>query len=76
MDQPETREMYGEIASLIASIAQAFALDDATVIGALERGEVALDFGKDANGNTFVAATYAGRTARIYKGAIQHPESA
>ena len=75
MDKPDSREMYTEVASLIASLGQAFGLDDGAVIGTLERGEVALEFGQDANDNKFVAATYQGRSARIYQGAIQHPES-
>jgi hypothetical protein len=75
MDKPDSREMYGEIATLIASLAKALVLTDAETIAALERGEIAVDFGQDANTNKFVAATYQGRTVRIYQGAIRHAES-
>ena len=75
MDESESREMYGEIATLIASLAKALTLPDAEVIAAIERGEVAVDFGQDDTGNKFVAATYQGRTVRLYQGAIRHAES-
>jgi hypothetical protein len=69
----ETREMYGEIAGLIGALAKALALEEDAVIAAVERGALALDFGADDNGNRYVAATYQGRTARVYQGAIRHP---
>jgi hypothetical protein len=72
MNKPETREMYGEIAALVASVAKALELSDADTIAAMERGEIGLDFGADENGNRFVAATHAGRTTKIYAGAIKH----
>ncbi len=74
MDKPDSREMYGEIANLIGSLAKALAMTDAEVIGAVERGEVTVDFGQDPNGNRFVAVTYGERKIRIYQGAIQHDE--
>lgn len=70
--KPETREMYGEIATLVASLGKALGLSDAETIAAIERGVVTVDFGEDDNGNRFVAATYEGRTARVYAGAIKH----
>jgi hypothetical protein len=75
MGEPESREMYGEIANLIASLAKVFALSDAEIIAALERGEIGMDFGQDANGNRFVAASYLGKTARVYQGAVKHAET-
>ena len=75
MNKPESREMYGEIATLIATLAKAFVLTDADTIAALERGEIAVEFGQDTNGNKFVAATYEGRTVRVYQGAIKHSET-
>ena len=75
MDKSDSREMYGEIATLIASLAKALVLTDADTVAALERGEIALDYGQDANGNRFVAAAYQGRTVRIYQGAIKHAET-
>jgi hypothetical protein len=74
MAQPETREMYGEIATLIGSLAKALGITDAEVIAGVERGEVVMQFGRDENGNRFVAATHRGQTARVYQGAIRHPE--
>ena len=71
----DSREMYGEIAALVASLAKAFALAEPAVITALEKGEITMDFGKDANGNPFVMATHGDKTARIYQGAIKHPET-
>ena len=71
MSDSETREMYGEIATLIASVGKALGLSDAETIAAIERGALALDGGEDENGNRFVAATYEGQTARVYAGAIK-----
>jgi hypothetical protein len=68
---PETREMYTEIAALIAALAKTFAITDADAAAALESGAMALDFAEDANGNRFVNATYAARTGRVYQGAIK-----
>jgi hypothetical protein len=74
MTKSESREMYGEIAALVSSLAKAFALTEAAVITALEKGEITMDFGKDANGNPFVMATHGEKTARIYQGAIKHAD--
>lgn len=67
----DSREMYREIAGLVASLAQAFAVSEAAIVTALEQDSIALGFHEDANGNRFVAARYAGRQARIYQGAIK-----
>jgi hypothetical protein len=72
MAQPESREMYGEIAALVGSLAKALGLTEAATITALERGEIAMDFARDTNGNPFVTATYGDKTARVYQGAIKH----
>lgn len=72
---PENREMYKEIAALIAAIGKAFARPEGDVIALLDQQAVSLEFSRDANGNRFVLATLEGRTARIYQGAIkQEPE--
>lgn len=72
---PENREMYSEIAALVASLGKAFGCAESEIISALEKNAVALDFGRDENGNRFVLATFAGKTARLYQGAIkQEPE--
>ncbi len=68
----EARESYSEIAALIASLAKTFSLSDADVAQAIESGQMHLDFSQDDSGNRFVAATFQGTTARIYKGAIKH----
>ena len=68
---PESREMFTEITSLMASLAKALGLSEADTAAAVERGEVTLDLARDANGNPFVAATYKGTTARVYQGAIK-----
>lgn len=68
----EPREMYGEISALIGSLAKSFGLSDSVAAQAVESGAIALSFGRDDSGNAFVAATYEGKTARIYKGAIKH----
>ena len=67
----EQREMYAEIAALVGALAKTFAMKDAEAATAVESGAMALDFAQDANGNRFVAATYAGKTARVYQGAIK-----
>jgi len=74
---PENREMYNEIAALVASIGKAFGRPESEVIAALEKNAIAVDFGRDENGNRFVLATFEGKTARLYQGAIkQEPEQA
>ena len=76
-DALENREMYKEIAALVAAIGKAFSRPETEVIEALDKNALSLEFGRDANGNRFVLATLAGRTARIYQGAIkQEPEKA
>ena len=67
----ETREMYPEIAGLVASLAKAFATTEAKIVTGIEQGTIALAFHRDENGNRFVAASYAGQTARVYQGAIK-----
>lgn len=72
----ENREMYKEIAALVASIGKAFGRAESEVISALEKNAIALEFGRDENGNRFVLAAFDGKTARIYQGAIkQEPET-
>ncbi|MGE4062372.1 MAG: hypothetical protein AB7E79_03300 [Rhodospirillaceae bacterium] len=68
---PENREMYKEIAALVAAIAKAFARPESDVIAALDKNMVSLEFGRDANGNRFVLAGLEGKSARIYQGAIK-----
>jgi hypothetical protein len=68
---PDSREMYPEIAALVAAIAKAFARPDGEVIAALESNAIGLEFAQDENGNRFVLASFEGRTARIYQGAIK-----
>ena len=71
----DPREMYGEIAALIGALAKTFVIEESAAAAAVESGAMALEFGRDANGNRFVAATFAGRTARVYQGAIKHDDS-
>lgn len=70
------REMYQEIAELVGTIAKAFLMEDADAIRCLEAGEISLSFDEDDNGNPFVLATYQGRRARLYKGAISYETAA
>ena len=69
---PETREMFTEISSLVASIAKALDLPEAETAAAVERGEIELSLGRDANGNAFVVARQGGKSVRVYQGAIKH----
>ncbi len=67
------REMYSEIGALIGAVAQAFSITEAEAIAAAEQNRLAMEFGRDANGNPFVTATLDGKaSARIYQGAIKH----
>lgn len=71
----ENREMYKEIAALVAAIGKAFGRPESDIIAALEKNAVGIEFSRDENGNRFVLATLDGKTARIYQGAIkQEPE--
>lgn len=74
--RPDPREMYAEIAALIGALGKSFALKDSETAAAVESGAMALEFGRDANGNAYVAATYQGQTARVYQGAIKRAASA
>jgi len=69
--RPETREMYAEIAALVAAVGKAFALSEDDAAQALEDGEITLEFGRDSNGNRFVLAQRGETSARIYQGAIK-----
>jgi len=69
----ESREMFAEITSLMASLAKALDMSEADAVAALERGDVTLHLDRDANGNPFVAATHGSKTARVYQGAIKRP---
>ncbi len=68
---PENREMYQEIAALVAALGKAFSLAESEVISALEKNAIGLEFGHDENGNRFVLATLSGKTTRVYQGAIK-----
>jgi hypothetical protein len=70
----DRREMYNEISALVAALAKTFAMKDADAAQALESGAMTLDFAEDGNGNRYVAATYQGKTARVYQGAIKRSE--
>lgn len=67
--------MYAEIAALVGALAKTFGLEEAAAAAAVETGTMTLAFGRDANGNRFVAATFGGKTSRIYQGAIKHDDS-
>ena len=68
----DPREMYEEISALVGGLGRAFDLDESRVITALELQEITMTFDVDANGNRFALATYRGRAARLYAGAIKH----
>ena len=53
-------------------LAKAFDLQGEATAKALEDGSMSLVFGQDEAGNRFVEASHAGRSARIYQGAIKH----
>lgn len=67
----DRREMYGEIAALVGALAKTFVLEESAAAAAVESGAMTLAFDRDANGNRFVSATFEGRTARVYQGAIK-----
>jgi hypothetical protein len=70
-DQRDQREMYTEIGALIGAIAEAFSISEEDVVSAVEGHRIAMTLARDSNGNPFVAATYDGRSARIYQRAIK-----
>ena len=76
MTKPDTREMYGEIATLMGALAKALTLSESDTIAAVERGEVTINFGKADNGNRFIAAGYQGKVVLLYQGAIKHAPDA
>lgn len=65
------REMFDEITALMGGIAKAFELDESAAITEVEDGRIQMEFDEDANGNRFVLATYEGKSARLYAGAIK-----
>lgn len=68
------KEMYDEIAQLLGNIGKALDLPDDQVAKAVEDGSVALQMAMDERGQRYVRATHAGRSARLYPGAILHEE--
>ncbi|MSO72647.1 MAG: hypothetical protein EXQ84_03430 [Rhodospirillaceae bacterium] len=70
----ENREMYSEIAALVGTLAKTFAIEERVAAAGIESGALTLNFAADANGNRYVAASYAGRAARLYKDAIKHAD--
>ena len=70
----EPREMYSEISALVGTLAKTFGLKDSDAAAAVESGDMTLAFSRDANGNRFVAASYGGKTARLYQGAVKHAD--
>ena len=71
MTERDPREMYTEIGALIGAIAEAFGISHDDAVRAVEQNRVAMSLARDSNGNPFVEATYDGRTARLYQGAIK-----
>ena len=71
MTERDPREMYTEIGALIGAIAEAFGIAHDDAVRAVEQNRVAMSLARDSNGNPFVEATYDGRTARLYQGAIK-----
>jgi hypothetical protein len=69
--KPESREMFTEISSLVASLAKALGLPEAETAAAVERGEIRLSLDRDANGNAFIAARHGEKSVRVYQGAIK-----
>ena len=57
--------------ALVAALAKSFAVKDEEAAQAVESEAMALQFGRDANGNRFVTAQYQGQTNRVYQGAIK-----
>jgi hypothetical protein len=76
LDVRDHREMYKEIAALVAAMAKALGRPEGEIIEALDRNAVHLEFGRDSNGNRFVLATIEGKSARIYQGAIKQEPGA
>lgn len=66
----ENREMFEEINALIGSIAKAFDVGEGDVVAAIEQGGLGMELITDSEGRNCVEATYQGRVARIYPGAI------
>jgi hypothetical protein len=71
MTKPDNREMYTEIGALIGAIAEAFGIAEDEAVRAVEQNRIAMNMARDSNGNPFVEATYDGRSARLYQGAIK-----
>ena len=71
MTERDPREMYTEIGALIGAIAEAFGISQDDAVKAVEQNRIAMSLVRDSNGNPFVEATYDGRAARLYQGAIK-----
>ena len=74
MTERDKREMYTEIGALIGAIAEAFGISEEDAVRAVEQNRIAMTMVRDSNGNPFVEATYEGRSARLYQGAIKRPK--
>jgi hypothetical protein len=75
MTERDKREMYTEIGALIGAIAEAFGVTQDDAARAVEQNRIAMTMSRDSNGNPFVEATFEGRSARIYQGAIKREQS-
>jgi hypothetical protein len=71
MTERDKREMYTEIGALIGAIAEAFSMTQDDAASAVEQNRIAMALVRDSNGNPFVEATFEGRSARLYQGAIK-----
>lgn len=77
MDDREAnqREMFDEITALMGGVAKAFDLSESDAIAAIEAGSIEMKFDSDSNGNRFVLASYEGKIARLYAGAIKSEDT-
>lgn len=73
--EAKQREMFDEINALMGGVAKAFDLAENDAIAAIEAGSIEMTFDTDNNGNRFVFASYKGKTARLYAGAIKSEDA-
>jgi hypothetical protein len=64
-------EMYDEINVLLGSLGKAFSMEGADVAKAIEKGEMHMRLGSDADGDRFVEANYNGKVALVYPGSAK-----
>ena len=68
----DQREMYEEVNALLGAIATALEISGEEAARAIEANELAMSLDVDERGERYIATEYAGKSVRVYHGAIKY----